>query len=153
LDVKNANSALDAAIRIGEQAVDLSLTMTYRERQVKWRLYKLRYLIRKSKTAEAEALLEELIKFLNTGVADMTQGPTIAWVHALHQVTGLFALRGARMTDEDKAKAMTILRQVVTEMDDDKNWVQFQSGGRPRQERGGETKGDKLGGGPDSGSS
>jgi hypothetical protein len=140
--VKNANSALDAAIRIGEQAVDLSLTMTARERQVKWRLYKLRYLIRKQKTSEADALLEELITFLNTGVADMAQGPTISWVHALHQVTGLFALRGARMTDEDVAKARAILKQVVTEMEDDKNWVQFQSGRGPRPERGGKAKAD-----------
>jgi hypothetical protein len=138
----SSNGPLDAAIRIGEQAVDLALVMSNRERQIKWRMYKLRYLIRRQKTEEASALLEELLAILNNGATDMAQGPTISWVHALHQVTGLFALRGARMTDEDVAKARAILKQVVTEMEDDKNWVQFQSGRGPRPERGGKAKAD-----------
>jgi hypothetical protein len=46
----------------------------------------------------------------------------VRWVHALHQVTGTFAVCGDRMTDADRDHVLTIMRNVTAEMADDSNW-------------------------------
>lgn len=72
--------------------------------------------------AKAVEMIEKAIAFLAKGAEVMVVGPLVSWVHSLHQVTGLFALRGNRMSDGDRAKAIETLERVLEEMRDDKNW-------------------------------
>jgi hypothetical protein len=46
----------------------------------------------------------------------------------------LFALKGTTMTEADREVVKTILKDVVAEMEDDKNWVFISGGGGPRPE-------------------
>jgi hypothetical protein len=49
-------------------------------------------------------------------------GPPWTWLHRLHQVTGLLARRGLRLTDEDRTEMLENLRWVLSQMEDDKIW-------------------------------
>jgi hypothetical protein len=118
-------TALDAAMRIGEEAVSRMIFFVNRERKFRWKMYRLRAMVRRFETAYALELIEEMLEALNMGMNDMRHGPPITWVHALHQVTGLFALKGTRMTEADREVVKTILKDVLAEMEDDRNWASF----------------------------
>jgi hypothetical protein len=45
-----------------------------------------------------------------------------AWLHNLHLVTGMFAIRGGRFTTKDRADAVAILRDVLKEMESAEHW-------------------------------
>jgi hypothetical protein len=124
-------TALDEAIRIGEESLTKALVMVHRERRLKWKMYRLRAFVRRYEYTYALELIEEILSALN-GVDGMPVGPLLAWVHALHQVTGLFALRGNKLTDEERERIRAILREVLREMDDDTNWLQLSSSSRSR---------------------
>jgi hypothetical protein len=96
-------------------------------------------MVRRWENAYALELIDEIIRELTKAVEEDMQldmGPSVMWVHALHQVTGLFALKGGRMSEQDREQAKTLLKKVVAEMEDDTNWVQLQGGSGPRSERG-----------------
>jgi hypothetical protein len=76
-------------------------------------------------------MADEALEFLAKGVEDM-QGPPHTWIHALHQVTGLFAIKGSQITEQDKEIVKTILKDVLAEMEDAENWVFLQAGRGPR---------------------
>jgi hypothetical protein len=116
-------TALDEAIRIGEESLTKALVMVHRERRLKWKMYRLRAFVRRYEYTYALELIEEMLSALNGGVDGMPVGPLLAWVHALHQVTGLFALRGNKLSDEERERVRAILREVLREMDDEKNWL------------------------------
>jgi hypothetical protein len=124
-------SLLDAAIKLGEEAVDRSIALVNRERRLKWWFYRIKFLLKTGRTQSAMNMADEALEFLARGVEDM-QGPPHTWVHALHQVTGLFAVKGKRMTEQDKTVVRTILGDVLAEMRDDQNWVFIQTGRGPR---------------------
>jgi hypothetical protein len=124
-------NALDAAIRIGEEAVNKSIAMANRERRLKWWLYRIKFLLKTGRTQSAMNMADEALEFLAKGVENM-QGPPHTWIHALHQVTGLFAIKGKGLSEQDKTIIKTILRDVLAEMEDEQNWVQFQAGRGPR---------------------
>jgi hypothetical protein len=126
-------SALEEAIRIGEQATSMVILLKNRERKFRWKMYRLRAMVRRWENTYALELIGDMLETLNAGVEDM-QGPPHTWIHALHQVTGMFALKGARMTEQDKTIIKTILSDVLAEMEDDQNWVFLQTGRGPRSE-------------------
>jgi hypothetical protein len=115
-------SALDAAIKVGEEATARAIFLANRERKFRWKMYRVRAMLRKCDTTSALELIEEMLEALDMAMNDMRHGPPITWVHALHQVTGLFALKGTRMIEADREVIRTILKDVVAEMEDDKNW-------------------------------
>jgi hypothetical protein len=123
---------LTAAIRIGEEAVDRANAMVVRERKLRWWLQRIRHLIMTGRPAKAVEMIEKAITFVAKGAEVMSVGPPVSWVHQLHQVTGLFALRGNRMSDGEKAKAIETLERVLEEMRDDKNWLQLPPRSGPR---------------------
>jgi hypothetical protein len=129
-----AMSALEAAIKVGEEATSRMIFLVNRERKFRWKMYRLRAMVRRFENAYALELIEEMLEALNMGVNDMHQGPPITWVHALHQVTGLFALKGTKLTDADREVVKTILGDVLKEMEDDKNWIFVSGSGGPRSE-------------------
>jgi hypothetical protein len=124
-------STLTEAIRIGEEAASRAIALANRERRLKWWLYRIKFLLKTGRAQSAINTADLALEFLAKGVEDM-QGPPHTWVHALHQVTGLFAVKGTRMTDQDKSIVRTIMRDVLAEMEDDQNWVQLQAGRGPR---------------------
>jgi uncharacterized protein YbjT (DUF2867 family) len=117
-----AMSALDAAIKVGEQATARAIFLANRERKFRWKMYRVRAMVRRFENVYALELIEEMLEALDMGVNDMRHGPPITWVHALHQVTGLFALRGTKMTESERETVKIILRDVLAEMEDDRNW-------------------------------
>jgi hypothetical protein len=116
-------TTLDAAIRIGEEAVDRSIAMANRERRLKWWLYRIKFLLKTGRTQSAMNMADKALDFVTREEKLMAMGPPISWVHALHQVTGLFAIRANRMTAGERAKVQEILKGVLAEMSDDKNWL------------------------------
>jgi hypothetical protein len=127
---------LDLAIRIGEEAVTKSIALVNRERRLRWWLYRIKFLLKTGRTQSAMNMADKALEFLSNGVEDM-QGPPHTWVHALHQVTGLFAVKGKKMTEQDKTIVKTILSDVLAEMKDDQNWIFLQAGSGPRPNDGG----------------
>jgi hypothetical protein len=128
-------SLIDTAIKIGEEAVDRSIAMANRERRLKWWLYRIKFLLKTGRTQSAMNMADEALEFVkeNQPMVDMAnRRPPVNWVHALHQVTGLFAIRGNRVTNEERARVQEILKGVLVEMEDDQNWIQLQAGRRPR---------------------
>jgi hypothetical protein len=127
------SSPLDAAIRIGEEAASRAIALANRERRLKWWLYRIKFLLKTGRAQSAINTADLALEFLSKREeTEMAQGPPHTWVHALHQVTGLFAVKGQRMTEQDRAVVRTIMRDVLAEMEDDSNWVQFQTGRGPR---------------------
>ena len=57
-------------------------------------------------------------------------GPPFTWHHALHQVTGLIALRGNKLTADDRAEMIANLRAVLEEIEDDQKWLLISHGNR-----------------------
>jgi len=112
---------LTTAIRLGNEATDRAIAMSNRERELRWKLYRLRHLLKVGRTSEAFRQANEAIDYIRRGVGLMAINPRppISWVHALHQVTGLFALRGDKMSREEQEKVKTILRNVLAEMERD----------------------------------
>jgi hypothetical protein len=51
--------------------------------------------------------------------------PPWTWLHALHQVTGLIARRGTRLTLEDRPEMIAHLKRVLEEIEDDRYWNHF----------------------------
>jgi hypothetical protein len=125
------SSPLDAAIRIGEEAASRAIALANRERRLKWWLYRIKFLLKTGRTQSAINTAELALEFLNKEEENM-QGPPHTWVHALHQVTGLFAVKGQKMTEQDRTVIRIIMRDVLAEMDDDSNWIFIQTGRGPR---------------------
>jgi hypothetical protein len=127
------SSPLDAAIRIGEEAASRMIAMANRERRLKWWLYRIKFLLKTGRAQSAINTADLALEFLSKREeAEMAQGPPHTWVHALHQVTGLFAIKGARMSSDDRTVVKTILRDVLAEMNDDSNWLFIPPGRGPR---------------------
>jgi hypothetical protein len=112
-------TALDAAIKFGEEAVVRMITLSVRERMISWKLMRLRHLLSRGRQDAALRVAEETIALI--GEDELSQ---IKWIHRLHQVTGLLALRGnGRLTIEDAKMIRATLRDVMREMEDKSNWV------------------------------
>jgi hypothetical protein len=88
-------------------------------------MQRVRHLIMTGRPSKAVEMIEKALAFITKGAEVMATGPPVSWVHSLHQVTGLFALRGNRMSDGEKAKAIETLERVLEEMRDDRNWLQL----------------------------
>jgi hypothetical protein len=126
-------TTLDTAIRIGEEAVTKSIALVNRERRLRWWLYRIKFLLKTGRTQSAMNMADKALEFMDKREeAEMTQGPPHTWVHALHQVTGLFAVKHRKMTEQDKTIVKTILSDVLEEMKDDSNWIFLQAGRGPR---------------------
>jgi hypothetical protein len=127
-----AVNTLTEAIRIGEEAVTRSIAMQNRERRLRWWLYRIKFLLKTGRTQSAMNMADKALEFIKEDqlMAMANRRPPINWVHALHQITGLFAVRGCKMTDGERAKVLEIMKGVLAEMEDDQNWIQLQVGRR-----------------------
>jgi hypothetical protein len=124
-------SVLNEAIRIGEDAVTRAIAMVNRERKLNWWLHRIRHLITTGRPQKAVEMADKAIEMIE---GEMAVGPPVSWVHELHQVTGLFALRGNRMSDGEREKVRDILANVLREMEDDTNWLQLPARSGPRSD-------------------